>query len=73
MTCLIVSVVKVCQPPLHVTRSGHNRAHHRLVGDPTVSYSRNNKWYKIEWSEFHFVLIFGLLGFVIFWTFLLMR
>ena len=39
----------------------------------SVSYSRNSKWYKIEWSEFHFVLIFGLLGFVIFWTFLLMR
>ena len=56
-----------------MTRSGHNRAHHRLVGDPTVSYSRNNKWYKIEWSEFHFVLIFGLTGFILFWTFLLLR
>ena len=29
--------------------------------------------YKIEWSEFHFVLIFGLTGFFLFWTFLLLR
>ena len=45
----------------------------RLVGDPNVNYTRNKKWWKIEWTEFHFVLLFGLGGFFIFWTFLLLR
>ena len=30
----------------------------RLVGDPNVNYPRNTKWWRIEWTQFHFVLIF---------------
>ena len=45
----------------------------RLVGDPNVNYPRNTKWWRIEWTQFHFVLIFGLGSFFLFWTILLLR
>ena len=52
--------------------SSHNRAHNKLVLDPTQTFEGRPKW-KLEWSDFHCVLCMGLGGFVLFWTLLLLR
>ena len=47
----------------------HARAQHKLGGDPT----RRAKRGEFVWTNFHCLLCFGIAGFVVFWTILLLR